>query len=597
MSTILAQVKALIPGTSEYESKDRAMEVMRRWKSGEQVYFKLENRILANKSFYEGEITQQFNPLNVEGDLRIVTNVGATVMDLMCFLISNNPPSLQAIARGSKKTDQIEASIAEDLVQKAFRDAGLIETFKDSVKMLVSYAGFFWWFPFWNTEVEFGKQKNHVDLTLLPPLRTRVFYATTDYKKVAHFVTIKRMLPEDIYKMYGIEAFPDSQNPIISQFIQGPGIEDGKVTVFKDYDSEYCTTIIDNQEVSSEPHGLDFAPIIQVNNVWLINEAHGETDLARFQPLAQELNMLVSAASEITRDKAWAPLLEYNSALGGKKISKWRNQKIPVRRTDKGEALQYLVSVADIQALMGQINLMIDLLHFVSLVPKAAAGVFQSSVTSGFQAQLAMQPVTLAANNKKISIDTALIRLAKTFLYLIEKNDPKSLEIGPNIRIKDLWQIDFKVVWPENLPTDIAREIQNLAVGIDKNLTSVSQGIDKYNVLMGMGSTEDTISYLDQEAKDPDINPDKALKLAQLQILLGQAQTANQSIQQKVAPGSMPPGQGTPPNATPDQQNPNNMAASLGSNPQNTGTTNGQPPINQNSTGGVTVTPTPQGIQ
>ena len=558
MSNILSEIKQLIPGTPEYKSKDKALEVMRLWEQGSTVYSQLQNRILDNKDFYEGVNRQQFNSTTLEGDLRITANMGATVLDLIVFLLSNNPPYVQAIPRGTDKVSQVEASIAEDLVAKALRDSNFHSTYKNTMKMFVAFAGFAWWFPFWNEDKEFGRKKNHVDLTLLNPLTTRVFFESTDYKKVSHFITTKRMLPETVYKMYDVAVSADSENPIIPSDIVGYGLNDGKVTVFNDYDEKMVTTVIDNMVVEEREHGLDFAPLILLNNVWLLNEAHGQTDLYRFLPIAQELNVLISAASELARDKAWPPLLEYNNALAGKKVAKWRNQKVPVRRTDKGESLEYLQNPGDIEALLTQIQLLMDIFHFISLMPKAAAGIFESTVTSGFQAKLAMQPATLSTESKKITVNDALQRLAKVYLYLIEKNNPEALQINDNTRLQDLFEIDFKVVWPENLPIDIAREVQNLILGIQNNLTSVTQAIDKYNVMMGLGSTEETLSYLKQESKDTEVNPDRALKIAQVSQTLAQITQAISSIQQKVDGGLLPPelaGEGTPEDATMAEQN------------------------------------------
>ena len=558
-----------IPGTEEYntllDSQKKALEVLHLWEQGSTVYYHLRNRVLENKDFYEGELYKQFSLANSEGDLKITVNVGATVLDLIVFLLSNNAPYLQAIPANNSKTSQIEASIAEELVMKAFRDAGFHTTYRDTAKMLVAFAGFAWWYPFWNEEVEFGRKKNHFDLTLLSPLTTRVFYETTDYKKVAGFVTTKRMTPELIYKLYdGFQALPDSQNPFITEDIVGFGLQDGKVTVFKHYDETYVTTVIDNR-IADGPvkHGLDFAPIIQLNNVGTLNEAHGQTDLYRILPIAQELNSLFSAASEIARDKAYPALLEYNSALGGRKINKWRNQKVQVRRTDKGESLQYLDNPASLEALLAQIQMLLDLFHFVALMPKAAAGIFDSTVTSGFQAKLAMQPATLSTESKKIDIDSSIQRLAKIALYLIEKNDPQALQINDNTRLKDLHEVDFRVVWPDNLPIDIAREIQNLIMGIQNNLTSVTQAIDKYNVMMGLGSSEDTLGYLKQESDNVEVNPDRVQKIATVKQTLAQIGQSLASIQEKVGTQNLPE-EGTPEGAEMSEQNQTNFERGAG---------------------------------
>lgn len=544
MSGFVEQVKQLIPGTKEHtelmNSQRLAIEVMNTWSSGESVYSQLKNRLEQNRDFYLGANYMQFNQNNVEGELRITANVGATALDLIIFLLSNNVPTIQAKPKSTNKMDQIEASIAEDLVNKAFRQANFHKTFRNTC-WLLSIGGFAWWYPFWNNEKEFGKKKNKFDMSLLNPFTTRVFYQDTDYEKIPVFITTKRMTPESIYEFYdGFEARPDSHNPFLPETIKGQGISDGKATVFRKHDRKNVTTVIDGRVAKVEEQDLDFAPIVQINNKWVVNDPHGHDDIFRMLPVAQELNILISAASEIARDLAWPPLLEYNGALGGKRPPKMRGVKIPVRRTDKGEGLEYMVNPAQMEPLLKQIQMLLDLFHFVSLMPKAAAGIFDSSVTSGFQARLAMQPATLSTENKKIDIDAAIERISKIALYLIEKNDPKALELDENTKLEGLYDLEFMVVWPDNLPMDIAREIQNLILGIQNSLTSVTQAVDKYNVLMGMGSTEETLEYLKQESEDQAVAPDRALKVAQVKQALSQIEQSMGAMRDKLGVSMVP---------------------------------------------------------
>lgn len=545
MSSFVDKVKELIPGTPEYDnitkSHNSALEVMRMWDNGEKVYSELVDRITGNRDFYLGEYYKQFNSRTREGELQIITNVGATVIDLMVYLLSNNVPIIQVKPKDTSKTSQIEASAAEDLANKALRLANFHQTFRNSCWLFL-IGGFTWWFPFWNEEKEFGKKKNRFDFTLLNPYTTRVFYEDTDYQRIPYFITTKRMTPEAVYEMYdGFIARPDKENPLLPKSISGEGIDDGKVTVFKKYDSKNVVCIIDNRVASEpKPHGLDFAPIIQINNKFVVNDAHGHDEIFRMLPIAQELNMLISATSEIARDLAWPAILEYNNALTGRKLPKMRGNKIPLRRTDKGEGLEYMHNPAQMEPLLKQIQLLLDLFHFVSLMPKAAAGVFDSTVTSGFQARIAMQPATLNTENKRIDLEVAIQRLAKIALYLIEKNEPSALQIDENNRFESLYDLEMEVRWPDNLPIDISREIQNLILGIQNSLTSVTQSVDKYNVLMGMGSSEETLNYLNQEAKDANIAPERALKVAQVQQTLSQIGSSLDSIRQKMNVGILP---------------------------------------------------------
>lgn len=543
MSDLVKSIKEKIPGTSEYKdlsmSQTAAIEVMARWSSGELVYSQLKSRIETNRDFYLGKNYRQFNQATKEGELEVVVNLGGTVIDLIVYLLSNNLPTVQAVPASTTKASQVEASVAEDLVNRALKDAKFAKKFKNSC-WLLSIGGFAWWFPFWNEDTEFGKKKNKFDFTVLNPFTTRVFFEDTDYEKISYFITYKRLTPEAVLEQYGVLARPDSENIFLPETIKGEGISDQKVSVFKQYDKMNCSTVIDGRIVSVAPHSLDFTPLLAINNKYVVNDPHGHDDIYRMLPVAQELNVLVSAASEIARDLAWPPLLEYNTALGGRKTPKMRGQKIQVRRTDKGEALEYMINPAQIEPILKQIQLLLDLFHFVSLMPKAAAGVFDSSVTSGFQAKLAMQPATLLTEGKKIDIDEAVERLAKTALFMIEKNDPKALEVDENTRLERLYDLQFNIVWPDNLPIDIAREVQNLVLGIQNSLTSVTQAIDKYNVMMGLGSTQETIDYLKAESEDPLLAPDRVLKVAQVKQTFEQINQSLDSMRQKMGVDIMP---------------------------------------------------------
>lgn len=585
MSDFLTTVKEKIPGTTEYkevtQSEKAALEVMRMWESGELVYSQLKSRLENNRDNYLGKTYQQFNQQNTEGELKIVVNATATVIDLIVYLLSNNPPTVQAKPRGTDKVSQIESSVAEDLANLSLRKSNFHKKFRDTC-WLLSIGGFAWWYPFWNNEQEFGKSKNKFDFSYLNPFTTRVFYQDTDYEKVANFITTKRMTPEAVYEMYKVEARPDGQNPFLPETIKGEGISDNKVTVFRKYDSKNCVTVIDARVVKTEEHKLDFTPLIQINNKFVVNDPHGHDDVFRMLPVAQELNMLISAASEIARDLAYPVLLEYNGALGGRKPPKLRGQKVQVRRTDKGEALEYMINTAQMEPLLKQIQLLLDLFHFVSLMPKAAAGIFDSSVTSGFQARIAMQPATLSTENKRVDLDAAIQRLVKTALFLIEKNDPDSLKVSDDTRLEGLYDLEFDVVWPDNLPIDIAREIQNLVLGIQNSLTSVTQAVDKYNVMMGMGSSQETLDYLRQEAVDPLTAPDRAIKVAQVKQTLDQiAQSMNQ-MRQKLGVGVVPE------NVLPGGNNDNAVKAAANPLPEEQQQTQpGSEGVAMESTGGI----------
>jgi hypothetical protein len=312
---------------------------------------------------------------------------------------------------------------------------------------------------------------------------------------------------------------PDSEDPVVPKSIESD--DDDKTTVFRFYGEKSIKIVINGQVVKTINHNLGFVPLVQIDNIKVANDLHGHSEIERWQGLAKEINALLSAASEIARDLSYPPLLEYNNALGNRKIPKWRGQKIPVKRSQRGEALEFLVNPAQIQPLIAQAEKLLQLFHFIALMPEAAGGIFPANVTSGFQAKLAMQPATLTTDSRKIDWEWAIKKLVKMAFKMLDKYNPDALSIDEESKVSgEISSHEMKVIWPENLPVDIAREVQNLVIGIQNNLTSVTQSIDRYNALLGLGSPTDTKEYLRQEADDVKLNPDRALKVAKVKETL-----------------------------------------------------------------------------
>lgn len=570
------------PGTPEYEQRmtdlDSGLDVLREWQEDQPVYFELYNRISKNRDFYLGETAQQLDLTKAEeGDLRLVFNLGATIIDLFTYILTNNPPYVQFIPDDAKPMSQLRANFAEELVQKIFYDAKFHKRFKEAGKTHFM-LGFAWPFWVWNPDNKDGGEKGTLELTNLNAFTTRVRYASNDYEKIESLITVKRLSPLEIMKKYDFEALPDTEDTFIPKEIQI--IDDGKTSVFRRYDDKTIKVVVNGRTVYEETHDYGFVPVKQVDNIFVPNDAHGHAESERWQGIAQELNALLSAASEIARDLAYPPILEYNNALGGRKIPKWRGQKVPVRRSDKGESVAFMSNPAQIQPLLKQAELLLDLLHFTSLMPKAAAGVFEANVTSGFQAKLAMNPATLTTESRKVDWNVAIADMVKMAFKILRKETPEIFEIdvdGNKVNFDELEEQRMEIIWPDNLPVDIAREIQNLVLGIQQNLTSTQQAIDKYNVLMGLGSATDTVDYLEEESKNVDLNPERVEKvakarqaLAQLDRTMKEADVKLQQLRQGLNQGgpAVPPAAQLPANgALPAGQpsNPTNLLRGAGS--------------------------------
>lgn len=530
-----------VVGSADYKKMQLARQsggdVYAEWNSTDSLYNELVAKARTYRSYYLGEDYEQ-GVSNLEGNIKVAVNLGATFVDLFTYILTNNPPEIQFVADADPMS-QTEANYKEALTSRLLADCHFHKRFRDGAKTN-ALVGYVFLYPFWNKDNKDGGEKGTFDLSILNPFTTRVKFKADDIEQIESFITQSRLTPAEVLKRYDFEALPDNY---YSNDISYPQTflaeDDDKVTVLHRCGDKDIRIVINGQEVERIEHNLGFCPLVPVNNIGVLNDIHGHSEIARWLALAQEINALLSAISEVSRDLAYPPILEYNNALGGQTPKKWRAMKIPAKRSDRGEGVEYLVNSAQIAPMIEQVKLLIDLLHFVALMPKAAGGIFPANVTSGFQAKLSMQSATLTTDNRKIDWEWAIMQLVKMAFKMVRHYDPSALSIktdqGKIVEISDVAPHEMKVVWPENLPIDVAREIQNLVMGLTNNMTSLHQAIDRYNVLMGLDSPDNTIDFLKQEADDPRLGPERALKVrnVQLQItqILQQLQSMNQQME------------------------------------------------------------------
>jgi len=589
-----------------YQLRTSGQEVIDIWDSVETQYSQLFNRMSQDRSFYDGDISEQWTG-EPEGNVKLVFNLGATVIDLYTYMLTNTMPQVQWRPPTTNQVDQAISDYGETLANKMLFDAEFRKKFKDSARQYFM-LGHTHLFPFWNKEKKEGGPKGSFDISALNPFTTRVVYSSSDYDDIECFVTWKRMRPESVKRMYGADVVPDSEVRVLPKSITV--FDDGMTSVFRKYDREYVVTVANGMEIDRQEHGLGFVPLVTIDNSRLVNDVNGSSEIKRWKQICQEINALLSAVSEIARDVGYPPLLEYNKALSGKSLGKIRGKKIPVKRSDNGEALEYLSNPAQIQPLIAQVELLIDLFHFVSLMPKAASGVFPNNVTSGFQAKLSMQPATLSVTSRQIDWETAIRKLIKMGIKILKKNNPEAFKVpldgGQTYEIEGIETYQIEVIFSDNLPVDVAREIQNLTLGLQNNLTSLHQAIDRYNALLDLGATSTTVDYLKQESGDADLSPDRVMKIVKAKAQMteiGQKLEASAAELEKMRgqigkPVAVPAGTPVPPTpgeqALADNANANNLALSA-TNPlpeeQRPTPETAREAVNPNSTGGTVLPP------
>lgn len=531
--------KENVVGSDDYKKRvdevEMGQQVLSEWNSTDSLYSELYSKNVTYRNFYKGEDVEQ-GVANLEGNVRVKVNLGATIVDLFTYILTNNPPEVQFFG-DPDPLSQAEASFKESMTSRLLADANFHKRFRDGAKTCFT-VGYVYLYPFWNTENLAGGKKGSFDISVLNPFTSRVKFKQSDFEKPESFITWVRMSPAEVLKLYNFEAMPDSLDPNYPKSLTAE--EDGMVTVFKRYGDEDIRVVINARCVKVINHGLGFCPLVPVNDIQMLNDMHGHSEVERWMALAQEINALLSGISEVARDLAYPTIMEYNNALGGVKPQKWRGMLVPAKRSDRGESVELLANSAQIAPMIQQVKLLIEMLHFVSLMPQAAGGVFPANVTSGFQAKLSMQPATLTTDDRKIDWEWALRQLVKMAFKILKKNDPAALKIeagNKTVEITDVYDHEMKVVWPENLPVDISREIQNLVLGLQSNMTSLHQAIDRYNVLMGMGTSEETIDYLKGEVDDPALSPERSLKVnevrAKIKEILQSLSDMNAQLEQK----------------------------------------------------------------
>lgn len=557
--------KELVPGSTDHQAMVEQMqsggEVLAEWNSTDYLYDELFNRNTTYRNFYEGHDLEQ-GVSSLEGNIKVTVNFGAAFIDLFTYLLTNNPPEVQFVG-DPDPLSQAEASFKESMTARLLADAQWPKRFKDGGKTCFM-LGYTYLYPFWNSENKSGGEKGTFDLSVLNPFVTRVKYRTNDIEKPESFICYERMSLAEVLSQYNYEAFADAEDISLPKSIQTE--TDNMVTVFHRYGPDDIRTVVNGREVERITTSLGFCPLVPVNNISMLNDIHGSSEIKRWMSLAQEINALVSAVSEVARDLAYPPIIEYNNALAGANPSKWRGMKIPAKRSDRGEAVEYLSNPAQLAPMLQQVKLLISLLHFISLMPEAAGGVFPANVTSGFQARLSMQPATLAVDSRKVDWEWAVRQIVKMAFMILKKYDSSALKIETDsntVEISPISDHEMKVVWPQNLPVDISREIQNLVLGIQTGMTSLHQAIDKYNMLEGMGTSDDTINYLKQEVDDPALSPDRALKVQEVRAKIKDILQGLTDMQAQLAAARANMGGGLPENVppgTPAAPNTNNLA-------------------------------------
>jgi len=485
------------------------------------------------KDFYLGK--NQWDGINPEGEIKVTIPLTSVMLDQHVFLLTNNPPDINVSPPSPSPIDRVKAQIGEDLLRQLMYDSRFPLIFQEAT-MTMAQMGDVYPYLFWDGEDKKRSNKGTAKLTYLSPSNTRIMHGDGFRFLPTAIIFWERLSPAEFVHRFGEDALGSVDFDSNYEWVDSLNLSiqtDKKMTVFTYVDREVYSVFTRETELDYYAHNLGFVPAEMVRQSILPDSVNGLPFLYNAGDLQQNLNVLLSAALELALDMSYPPLLEYNNALGSQKIRKLRRKKIKVRRSDKGESLQYLAPANNPSVLLQQIQSLIDLSYIVLQMPPASLGITTSNITSGFQARVYQQPATVKEMSWGLQWSTALQSLSSKFFKMIQKMNPESMKVelrgGEILDIGDIDRYDVSVNFAQTTPIDEVRNTQMMMLRLQNNLISVYQALEE----LGDENPFDTIEIMKEESQDPVLNPEKATRVAQAQAAVKQlmAQTA-QSISQ-----------------------------------------------------------------
>jgi len=504
---------------SELKPKDRVSSIKDQLEDAEQVYKSSDIDPEAWKKFYLG--ANHWDDIKPDGDLQITIPLASVCLDQHVFLFSNIPPRINLKAPSGSATKRLLAQIGENLSNLILYDSEFPILFQEAT-MAMAQEGDVYLYPYWDAEDKRRSKKGTAKLTYLTPGRIRLIHGDGYRFKPTGFVILDRLSPAAIKRIYGFEdAQPDSEY----SFLDTKNLmvkDDGKTTVYSFLDHNIFSVVVNGKEAKYGTHGYGFVPVRQVRQAPLPDNITSLPLLFHADSMQKYFNYMLSAAFELALDVAFPPMLEINNALGKKKIKKWRRKKIKIKISGQGEGLKYLGPAGDPATLMKMISTCIDLLYLLTQMPPAAMGVLPSTITSGYQAKVAQQPALTKGGSWGLQWAVGLQDTVSKLLKLVKVKDPKSLKIeletGEKVDISEVVDYQVSVLPQFATPIDEVRKTQMTILRLQNNLISVYQALEA----LGDEDPFKTMEMIRSEITDPELNPEKAQRVATAKAALKQ---------------------------------------------------------------------------
>jgi hypothetical protein len=433
---------------------------------------------LEDKNFYLGEHTEHWETGKELTDIHPVVNYCAAVINKYADLLTAGEiPGLQVVSPDETIPNKANAAGAENLVYRIL-DVNFFAKKMHYGAVNGSMLGDTFYHLYWDPDKVVGGKKGSPVISSVSPFFIRVGFARDNWDDIEYWIGESKMTPSAIKRKYDIDVpgtavvstGPSGGSSKNAPFDDTP-VETDKTniemaTVLEYHDTEKDALLIGDQAIfvkkNNGNHGL-----YHIRNRTAPNEPWGYPDHYNIKDPNINLNRLHGQAQMIVDSHAAPIIVDKGNVLGNTKIKKRHNVVVTTQPYLPGEGLEYLQWNGNIFPVDKLIDQETKVIHDLSEMPAAAFGSFQPGEMSGFALTIQMQPTLMRIKIKQnAEWGPNLIEMYRYLLKLVLEND-KTVELP-----KEVADFDIKIHWPNPLPREDAREIQNQVALITNELTS-----------------------------------------------------------------------------------------------------------------------------
>jgi len=479
-------------------------------------------RQLADKNFYLGDHTEHWDIPYSLGDTHPIVNYSAAVINKYADLLTAGEfPGVQVASPTEDEAAKGYASAAENLIYRILDVNGFARKIHYGA-VNGSMLGDAFFYVYWDPDKEVGGKKGSAVIDSLSPFFVRVGFAKDNWDDIEYWVSESKMSPTAIESKWGVKlegsslsyALAPSGGATTNAPFDGTPVEVQKtyipmVTVIEYHDKDKDSVLIGDQAIfvrkNKGHHGL-----FHIRNRTAPNEPWGYPDHYNIKESNKLLNRLYGQANEIIESHASPIIIDKGGVLGGTRLKKRHNVVITTSPFGPGEGLEYLQWSGNIFPVEQQIQEVTKTIYDLAEMPAAAFGSFQPGTFSGFALSIQMQPTLMRVKIKQNAEWGP--NLVEMYRYLLKLTLENNKGIGLSPKVADF---DIKIRWPNPLPREDAREIQNQVALVTNRL--ISRETSRQNLLI-----EDVVEEGQKIAKE-------TVEEAQV---AGQAQAAVQAAMQ-----------------------------------------------------------------